>query len=171
MKLRQAVRGDEGKLSLVGGASFLESFANDHDGDAVVKFVEETHSRDYYAAILADPACDTWLVEEAVGAPVGYAILQPAKLPFTDPATDIELKRIYVMSKWHGSGWGAKLFQAVEDKAHARGAQRLVLSVYIKNLRAQTFYQNRGFVQVGKWEFEGFEQTDASEDFIYAKTL
>lgn len=171
MKLRQAVPGDEGKLAIVGSASFLESFANDHDGDAVVQFIEETHSRDYYAAILADPANRTWLVEEAVGAPVGYAILQPAKLPFTDARTDVELKRIYVMSKWHGGGWGAKLFQAVEDEARARGAERLVLSVYVKNYNAQKFYQKRGFEQVGSWLFEGFEQTDAAEDFIYAKAL
>ena len=171
MNLRRAVWGDEGKLSLVGGASFLESFADDHDGDAVVDFVEETHSRAYYAAILADPGCVTWLVEEAVGAPVGYAVLQPAKLPETDAATDVELKRIYVMSKWHGGGWGGKLYQAVEDEARARGARRLVLSVYVRNLRAQKFYQQRGFVQIGRWEFEGFEQTDASEDFIYAKVL
>ncbi len=171
MKLRPAGGGDEKKLALVGAASFLESFADDHDGDAVVKFVEDTHSPAYYAAILADPACRTWLVEEAAGAPVGYAVLQPAKLPFTDAATDTELKRIYVMSKWHGGGWGAKLYQAVEDEARARGAERLVLSVYVKNFRAQTFYRQRGFEQIGRWLFEGFEQTDASEDFIYAKTL
>jgi len=147
--LRPAVPGDEGKLAIVGSASFLESFANDHDGDAVVKFIEETHSRDYYAAVLADPANKVWLVEEAVG----------------------ELKRIYVMSKWHGGGWGAQLFQAVEGEARARGAQRLVLSVYVKNFSAQKFYQKRGFEQVGSWLFEGFEQTDAAEDFIYAKKL
>jgi GNAT superfamily N-acetyltransferase len=171
VKLRQAVPGDEGKLAIVGSASFLESFADDHDGDAVVKFIEETHSRAYYAAVLADPACKTWLLEEAVGAPVGYAIVQPAKLPFTDRGTDFELKRIYVLSKWHGGGWGAKLFEAVEDEARARGAKRLVLSVYVKNYNAQKFYQKRGFVQVGSWMFEGFEQTDAAEDFIYAKEL
>ena len=171
MNLRQAALGDEGKLSLVGGASFLESFANDHDGNAVVDFVEETHSRAYYAALLANPKCVTWLVEEAVGAPVGYAVVQPAKLPFTDGATDVELKRIYVLSKWHGGGWGTKLYQAVEDEACTRGATRLVLSVYVKNYNAQKFYQKRGFVEVGRWEFEGFEQTDASEDFIYAKDL
>ncbi|CAM3152866.1 GNAT family N-acetyltransferase [Sphingomonas antarctica] len=171
MKLRRAVPGDEGKLALVGSASFLESFANDHDGDAVVKFVDETHSTAYYAKILADPACRTWLVEEAVGAPVGYAVLQPANLPETDAATDVELKRIYVLSKWHGGGWGAKLYQAIEDEARARGAKRLVLSVYVHNHNAQKFYAKRGFGQIGRWEFAGFEQTDASEDFIYAKPL
>lgn len=171
MRLRPAVPGDEGKLALVGGASFLESFADDHDGDAVVKFVNETHSPEYYAAILANPDCRTWVLEEAAGAVVGYAVLQPAKLPFTDARTDVELKRIYVMSKWHGGGWGAKLFQAVEEEARARGAARLVLSVYVKNHNAQKFYQKRGFEQVGSWLFEGFEYTEAAEDYIYAKKL
>ena len=70
-----------------------------------------------------------------------------------------------------GAGWGTMLFQAAENEARARGARRLVLSVYVKNLVAQKFYQKRGFDQIGQWQFAGFEQTDASEDFIYAKTL
>ena len=117
----------------------------------MVKFVEDTHSSAYYTALLADPDYPIWLVEEVAGAPVGYAVLQPAGLPGTDPASDMELKRIYVLSKWHGGGWGAKLYQAVEDEARVRGATRLLLSVYIHNHNAQRFYRQRGFVEVGRW--------------------
>ena len=76
-----------------------------------------------------------------------------------------------MLSKWHGGGWGAKLYQAIEDEARGRGGKRLVLSVYIHNHNAQRFYAKRGFEQIGRWEFAGFEQTDASEDFILAKPL
>ncbi len=168
MKLRSAGPGDAAKLSLVGQATFLESFANDHDGDEMVRFVASDHSIGAYEHALADPIKRHWLLEEAVGAPVGYAMALPATLPDTDPATDFELKRIYVLAKWHGGGWGAKLYQAVEDAARARSAERLVLSVYTANVTAQKFYQARGFVEIGRWLFEGFE---ASEDFIYAKRL
>jgi diamine N-acetyltransferase len=168
VKLRVAGPGDAAKLSLIGQASFLESFADDHDGDEVVAFVATSHTIAAYDAALADPAKKHWIVEEAVGAPVGYAMALPASLPGTDAATDYELKRIYILSKWHGGGWGAKLYQAAEDEARARGAKRLVLSVYVKNLSAQKFYRARGFVEIGRWLFDGF---DTSEDFIYAKTL
>lgn len=168
MKLRRAIAGDQGKLSLIGAATFLESFANDHDGDQVVRFVANDHSIEAYAIALADPAKRHWLVEEAVGAPVGYAMALPATLPGTDAATDFELKRIYLLSKWHGGGWGAKLYQAVEDEARDAGARRLVLSVYMENVAAQRFYRERGFEEVGRWPYPGF---DTSEDYIYAKAL
>ena len=168
MKLRRAAAGDAAKLSLIGAATFLETFANDHDGDAVTRFVAEEHPIAAYDAALADPSKVHWLVEEAVGSPVGYAVLVPATLPYSDPDTDLELKRIYLLSKWQGGGWGSKLYDAVEDEARARGAKRLVLSVYIVNYPAQKFYAARGHVALGKWIFKGF---DASEDYIYAKTL
>jgi diamine N-acetyltransferase len=168
MKLRIAGPADAAKLSLIGSATFLESFADDHDGDEMTTFVADQHSIAAYASALADPAKQHWIVEEAIGAPVGYAMGLPAGLPGTDPATDFELKRIYILSKWHGGGWGAKLYQAVEDAARAAGAKRIVLSVYLTNYQAQKFYQARGFVEIGRWLFEGF---DTSEDFIYAKVL
>lgn len=168
MRLRVAGPADSAKLSLIGSATFVESFANDHDGDEMTAFIADQHSIEAYQKALADPAKRHWIVEEAVGAPVGYAMGLPASLPGTDPATDFELKRIYILSKWHGGGWGAKLYQAVEDAARAAGAKRLVLSVYTLNFPAQKFYLARGFEEIGRWIFEGF---DASEDFIYAKSL
>jgi GNAT superfamily N-acetyltransferase len=168
MQFRRASVADAAKLSLIGCATFIESFANDHDGNEVVRYLMADHAPGWYARELADPDKAAWLLEEAVGCPVGYAMAIPAALPGTDSATDFELKRIYILSKWHGGGWGSKLFQAVEDEARARGAKRLTLSVYIENLPAQKFYAARGFETIGRWVFEGFE---ASEDFILAKTL
>jgi diamine N-acetyltransferase len=168
MQLRRAGVADAAKLSLIGCATFIESFANDHDGDEVVRYLTTDHAPDWYARELAEPAKIAWLVEESVGCPVGYAMAISATLPGTDAATDFELKRIYMLSKWHGGGWGSKLFQAAEDEARARGAERLVLSVYVENIPAQKFYAARGFETIGRWVFEGF---DASEDFILAKTL
>lgn len=168
MQLRRAGVADATKLSLIGCATFIESFANDHDGDEVVRYLTDEHSAGWYERELSDPAKTAWLVEEAVGCPVGYAMAIPGALPGADPATDFELKRIYMLSKWHGGGWGAKLFQAVEDEARARAAKRLMLSVYVQNFPAQKFYAARGFETIGRWVFEGF---DASEDFILAKTL
>ncbi len=168
MRLREAGPGDAGKLSLIGAAAFLESFANDHDGDETVAFVTREHSIAAYEEALADPSKRHWLVEEAAGAPVGYAMALPATLPGTEPSRDYELKRIYLLSKWHGGGWGSKLYQAVEEEARLQGAKRLVLSVYTLNLPAQKFYLARGFEEIGRWDFEGFA---ASADFIYAKVL
>lgn len=168
MKLRRATGQDAGKLSIVGIATFLENFANDHDGDEVVSYLAATHSPDWYARTLRDPDVTAWIVEEAAGCPVGYAMLAPAGLPGADCLSDVELKRIYMLSRWHGRGFGGQLYDSVEAEARTRGARRLLLSVYVENHPAQRFYTARGFERIGRWTFEGFA---ASEDYVMAKVL
>ncbi len=168
MKLRRANADDAGKLSLLGGAAFLESFADDHPGDDLVDYVAEAHSTGYYAAVLADPDCAVWIVEHGVGSPIGYAILGPAVLPGSG-ADDLELKRIYMLYRWHGTGFGAALYDAVEAEARVRGARRLVLAVYPQNLKAQRFYRARGFEHVGGTTF--MVGKTEFEDLVFAKPL
>ena len=168
MQLRRATSVDAPKLSIVGIATFLENFANDHDGDEVVRYLADAHSPDWYRRALGAEGTSAWIVEEAAGCPVGYALLAAPRLPGVDTANDAELKRIYMLSRWHGRGFGAKLFEAVETEARERGAARLVLSVYIENLPAQRFYAARGFERLGRWVFDGFS---ASEDYVMAKQL
>ena len=166
--LRRAHADDAAKLSLVGGASFLESFADDHPGDALVTHVQDGHSADQYARWLADPAWALWIVEEAVGAPIGYAVLGPATLPGAQ-AGDLELKRIYILHRWHGGGRGKALYKAVEDEARERHAKRLILAVYTANTAAQGFYAHMGFSQIANTVFMVGDK--AFDDLVVAKPL
>jgi ribosomal protein S18 acetylase RimI-like enzyme len=168
MKLRRAEMADVAKLALVGAASFLETFANDHPGDSLVAFTRETHSDSGWQGVLANERNAVWIVEEAAGSPIGYAVLAPASLPGTS-IDDAELKRIYVLSKWHGSGMGRALFDAAETEARARHAARLVLSVYTRNVRAIGFYERQGFATIGRAMFPGFGEEFS--DFVMAKLL
>lgn len=168
MKLRRAGFDDAAKLSLVGAASFLETFANDHPGDALVAFTGSTHSVKAWEITLSAPGNNVWIVEEVAGAPVGYAVVAPATLPGTT-ASDAELKRIYLMSRWHGTGMGKALFDAAETEARARQAERLVLSVYTRNTRAIGFYEKQGFAKIGEAMFAEFPVEFA--DFVMAKPL
>lgn len=166
--LRRATEGDAGKLALIGAASFLETFANDHPGDATVDFIRAYHSERAWSATLAKAETTTWIVEAEAGCPIGYAVLSPGSLPGTTP-DDAELKRIYVLSRWHGTGIGRKLYDVAEAEARARGAARLVLSVYTRNVRAIRFYENQGFNVIGEATFAEFPVAFA--DNVMAKTL
>jgi diamine N-acetyltransferase len=168
LSLRHAHAGDAAKLSLIGGASFLETFAHDHPGDALVDFVRDYHSIAAWDRVLADRETAIWIVEESAGAPIGYAVLAPAQLPGTMPG-DAELKRIYLLSKWHGTGIAQEMFDAAEAEARSRGARRLVLSVYMRNARAIRFYEKRGFVTIGRATFAEFPV--AFSDNVMAKSL
>jgi len=147
--IRRATLADAAKLALVGGASFLESFADDHPGDDLVAHVSESHAEDAYRDWLNDPAFALWIAEEALGAPVGYAMLGPATLPGSREG-DIELKRIYMLRRWHGGGHGKALLNACVENARSRGGKRLLLAVYAANVLAQQFYRSRGFAIIGE---------------------
>lgn len=166
--LRRATADDAGKLALIGAASFLETFANDHPGDATVDFIRAYHSESAWAATLAKPETVVWIVEEGAGCPVGYAVVSAGSLPGTTP-DDAELKRIYVLSRWHGTGIGRDLFDVAEAEARVRGAARMVLSVYQRNARAIRFYEKQGFVVIGEAIFAEFPVEFA--DKVMAKVL
>ena len=65
---------------------------------------------------------------------------------------DVELKRIYTLSRFHGSGLGAELLDAVVQRA--AGFARLLLGVYAQNHRALAFYHKHGFRTVGTRQFD-----------------
>jgi diamine N-acetyltransferase len=96
-----------------------------------------------------------WLAEVSPGsAPVGYMVVAPAQLPLPGlTADDLELKRIYLLSKFHGGGIGKRLVAAAVSHATAAGAKRLLLGVYAHNDSAIGFYERVGFEKLGTRKF------------------
>jgi diamine N-acetyltransferase len=170
LTLRRAEAADAARLSLLGGATFLTSFAHDHPGDALVAHVDAYHSVDWYQCLLANPACVAWILETELKAPVGYALLTPPAVDCPTDAGDLELKRIYLLAPFQSGGWGVKLVDAVAAEAKARGANKLYLCVYRANVAAQRFYFRQGFVDTH--HIQNFRVGDVQyEDMILVKDL
>jgi diamine N-acetyltransferase len=150
---RRAEPGDEEALSLVGQATFLSTFAFDHPGEALIQFLKELHSVAFYAAKLTDTEVDIIIGETPLGAPVAYAMLCPPEHPSVQQPGDWELKRIYLLGPWQGSGNGKALMDQVLMVARERAAKRLLLAVYENNARGIAFYQRNGFEHVGEAVF------------------
>lgn len=169
LRLRRAIPGDEDRLALLGSATFLTAFADDHPGDALVTHCRTEHGAARYRGWLDSAAHTLWLVETALGAPVGYALLSPPVLDIPVEASALELKRIYALSGFQGAGIGAMLLAAVEQEARARGAEALYLCVYEVNIGAQRFYLRHGFEKVGEQPFMVGEA--AFNDWVLRKAL
>lgn len=150
---RAAKPGDEEALSLLGQATFLATFAFDHPGPALIRFLKELHSPEFYARKLADRDIDIIIGETPLGAPVGYALLCPPEHPYFQREGDWELKRIYLLGPWQGGGNGTALLQQAIDVARKRQARRLLLAVYENNGRAVAFYEKHGFARIGDTVF------------------
>jgi ribosomal protein S18 acetylase RimI-like enzyme len=126
------------------------------DADGILEHCAGPHSAETYARWLADPDTRVWIVETEVGgAPVGYLVLSAPDVPVPDPRPDdVEIKRIYLLSRFHGGGLGARLMMGALEAARAAGKRRALLGVYARNDRAIGFYARHGFGQVGVRTFQ-----------------
>lgn len=164
--LREAGARDAEALALVGAASFLESYAGLVDGQAIIAHCAEHHSAEAYRALLSEGA-RAWLVElEPGAAPIGYALTSAPTLEQAE-AGDRELRRIYVLSRFHGTGLAQALLEAVT--AASQGCARLLLGVKEDNHRALAFYRKQGFAEIGTRRFTVGGKT--YDDFVLALPL
>lgn len=169
IRVRAARGGDEAALSLLGGATFLESYAHLLPVTDIVGHVARQHAAQVYERWLADRACRCWLAEHLPGcAPVGYAVVTPPDLPLAGLRPgDLEIRRIYLLHRFHRGGLGRRLMAEVIDHARAVAAQRLLLGVYSRNEAALAFYARLGFGQVGTRQF----RVGANDYFDYILSL
>lgn len=169
-RIRRAGKGDAETLSHIGAATFIESYTEIINRADMIAHCTRQHSRAVYDAYLADPATFVCIAEySATGAPVGYAINCPPDLPVALQVRDVELKRIYAFSRFHGAGIGRGLMLASIQDARQRGAPRLLLGTYQDNHRAIAFYRRHGFDLIGKRQFQ--VGSKLFDDIVMAKPL
>jgi len=166
---RRAGPDDARALSHLGRATFLATFAVDHPGGPLLDFLDAAHDAALYRQWLADPAFHAILGETPLGAPAGYALLAPPGHPHLSRAGDIELKRIYLLPPWQGSGEAGALMARVLAAGRAQGAARMLIAVYQHNSHARRFYERHGFASIGETTFMVGDV--AFPDMVYARDL
>jgi len=178
--LRRATAGDAAALALVGSATFLEAFTWMLPGADIVAHCSAHHTAEAYSRYLALPSTRITLAVTGDDAPVGYAMLAAPDMPdFEVRAGDTELKRIYLFSRFRGSGTpvtghagvrtGQALLDAAVEEARAMGSRRMILGTNAGNQRAIAFYLRNGFAEAGSRTFQ--VGTQRCCDLIYAKVL
>ena len=114
-RLKRATAADAAALSLVASACFLETFAGVLEGPDIVAHCAKANHQDTFRD-WAQAADSRVVVAEIAdgGAPIGYSVLTTPDLPAVDvQAGDIELRRIYTLSRAYGTGLGpASMAQA-----------------------------------------------------------
>ena len=169
-QIRPATIDDAETLSYIGAATFIESFTDEIDGGAMIAHCRLQHAATTYANYLGAKLTSSWIAEHSeTTAPVGYALNCAPDLPIDLMAGDVELKRIYILSKCHGNGLADQLMTAAISHARSQNAPRLLLGTYEGNVRAIAFYRKHGFETVGTRKFTvGHKVFD---DIIMAKPL
>jgi GNAT superfamily N-acetyltransferase len=169
-RLRRASIDDAAALSLVAGASFLETFAGILDGADIVAHCAANSSPAAFSAFVAADATIVSIAELDAGrAPVGYTVLTTPDLPVPVTTSDIELKRIYALERTHGTGLGAALMKRALADARIAGCARVLLGVYGGNYRAHRFYEKHRFAVIGTRRFR--VGATLHDDRVYAINL
>jgi ribosomal protein S18 acetylase RimI-like enzyme len=124
-----------------------------------------------YRGWLASEQYRIWLALAQPGlAPVGYAVLAPSDLPGPDRTPDEpEVKRIYLLNRFQGSGLGRQLMALAIERARALGARWLLLGVYSENASAIAFYRRLGFETIGHRSFT--VGTMVCDDYVMSLAL
>lgn len=191
LTLRRATLADAPALALAGAATFLEAFTWMLPGADIVTHCHKHHTAAAYEHYMEQRDTRVTVAvtgsavghEDEPGSVVGYAMLCAPELPSFDvQPTDIELKRIYLFSRFRtvavldaagetiaGLRPAKALLNAAVADARALGRSRLLLGTHAGNLRAIAFYRRNGFVEAGTRTFQVGKQV--CSDLIFAKTL
>ncbi|RYG26284.1 GNAT family N-acetyltransferase [bacterium] len=167
--IRRATPEDAAALALAGAATFLETYALSLPGRDLVRHCGINHAATVYEKWLNDPACAVWVVEAGEGRNVvGFGVLTSPDLPCAEEG-DLELRRIYILSKFQGNGLGRELVDLAAKEAQKRGAKRLLLGVYGENEAALGFYTHIGLSRIGHRQFQVGDKT--CFDYVLGKNL
>lgn len=148
---REARPDDAAAIAAMFAVSFRDTFGALYQPADLASFLAGNDSTAFRAE-LNDPQFDFQLAEDR-RALAGYIKLGPCSLPIEPYPASLELRQLYVLKDWHGSGVAVQLFDWAIERARARGARHLQLSVYVDNHRARRFYERRGFAVVGSFDF------------------
>jgi len=170
-RLKRATAADAAALSLVASACFLETFAGLLEGPDIVAHCAKANHQDAFRDWTEAAGSRVVVAEIASGgAPIGYSVLTTPDLPAIDThPDDVELRRIYTLSRTHGTGLGPALMAQALLDARALGRKRVLLGVYAGNNRARAFYEKQGFVKVGERQYQ--VGVTLCDDVIYALQL
>ena len=174
VSVRPATVADAPILAEVAAATFALACPPDVTQESVDTFIRTVLSEQRFDEYLADDLRDLLLAEDE-GGPLGYAMVvagEPADDDVRSALTRlpaVELSKIYVLPRSHGTGAAAELMAAAVDRARERGAAAVWLGVNQLNERAQRFYTKSGFTRVGTKKFLVGDRYE--DDFVYERRL
>jgi diamine N-acetyltransferase len=167
IRYRAGTAVDAALMSRIGAQTFVETFGHLYSPENLAAFLE-SHSEANWRKELTDPEVAIRIAEDDREA-AGFAKVGPPSLPFEVTAPTAELRQLYVLKPWHGIGIAHALMDWVLDEARRRGAEQLILSVFVDNHRARRFYARYGFEEVGHYHFMVGDHAD--DDIIMRARL
>lgn len=169
IEYRDALPEDGPALAKMAADSFVETFGHLYQSDDLESFLTEAFGPAGLPAQIGDPAYRIRVATDD-GIIAGFCKMGACTLPSPPvPEDAIELKQLYLLRPWQGSGVAPALMEWAIAHAKGSGAAHMALSVYADNHRARRFYARYGLVEIGANIFMVGKQAD--DDRIYSVAL
>jgi GNAT superfamily N-acetyltransferase len=164
---RLAAEADLPAIDRVFRAGFCETFGDMYRSEDLDAFLAQ-FSRQAWLAEYRDPSY-AFRIAESEECAVAFVKLGPLTVPVEPAGPALELRQIYVLRPWQGTGIAGELMDWTLGEARARGTAELYLTVFTGNNRARAFYRRYGFADVGPYAF--MVGSHADEDIIMRLAL
>jgi GNAT superfamily N-acetyltransferase len=164
---REGGAGDGAAVSGVFRSVFTSTFAHLYSTENLDFLLAQRSPESFENRLVSDDWA--FRLAEEDGALLGYTMLGPNELPGEISGPTWELHHLYLEELAKGRGIADTLMNWGKDEARRRGYEYLHLSVFIDNHRARRFYEKRGWVEVGKYEYRVGDHID--DDRVMRLTL
>ncbi len=167
--LRKATIEDTAAIVQIGMQTFYDTFAAINKKEDMDIYLAKNFNTRQVESELSDP-CNTFILAEVDGIPVGYAKLRKSETPRElKGAHSIEIERVYAAKDYIGKKVGHKLIDAMLNIARQEEYDAIWLGVWEHNERAIAFYKKQGFEKFGSHPF--MLGNDLQTDHLMKKDL
>jgi ribosomal protein S18 acetylase RimI-like enzyme len=167
IRYRNATIADAPVLAALFAESFTETFGHLYRQEDLADFLGGLDEAGWRTE-LADPGLAIRIAEEESKA-VALAKVGTLALPVEPEGPAAELRQLYILKPWQGTGIAQELMRWALEELRERGASEAYLTVYVDNHRARRFYGRYGFEFVKPYAFMVGSQAD--EDHIMRLVL
>lgn len=164
---RNASEADLPAIDRVFRTGFRDTFGHLYCREDLDSFLAQ-FSPQAWLAEHRDPRYAFRIAESPEGA-AAFVKLGPLSLPVEPAGPALELRQLYVLGPWQGTGIARELMDWALAEARGRAIAELYLTVYTDNHRARAFYRRYGFEEVGPYDF--MVGNHADEDIIMRLAL
>lgn len=150
ISIRRVKPGDAAVLSTIARQTFYDTFTGTCTEVDMQQFLQEYYTEDTLRSQLLDEETYCFFAE-VNGIPVAYIQFKEdyENFPTEKKWKALELKRIYVLKEFHGSGIAKKLMECYLEFAQQHNYEMVWLGVWEHNAKAIKFYEKYGFKDSG----------------------
>jgi ribosomal protein S18 acetylase RimI-like enzyme len=149
----RAVEKDAGLLAELAGQTFIESHGNSADPADIAAYVAEKYTPAILKAELEDPA-NIYHILYYRKMPVGFSKIVLNTVYEDRLEADIaKLERIYLLKGYYGTNLGPALMDFLLHLMKKEKQAGVWLYVWKENRRAIRFYEKKGFIITGSYDF------------------